>query len=82
MAEIADAAFQYQTALEKGDKRIVGVNVHTDSVTGDLEILRVSHEVEIEQVPSCSAPAAAPRPGRVDAALAELVGPPRSDGEH
>jgi methylmalonyl-CoA mutase, N-terminal domain len=50
MAEIAEAAFQYQVALEKGDKKIVGVNVHTDSITHDLEILRVSHEVEIEQV--------------------------------
>jgi methylmalonyl-CoA mutase N-terminal domain/subunit len=28
----------------------VGVNVHHGSVTGDLEILRVSHEVEREQV--------------------------------
>ena len=50
MSEIAEAAFQYQTALEKGDKRVVGVNVHTDSVTTELEILRVSHEVEVEQV--------------------------------
>ena len=49
MSEIAEAAFQYQTALEKGDKKIVGVNVHTDSITHDLEILRVSHEVEVEQ---------------------------------
>ena len=50
MSEIAEAAFQYQVALEKGDKKIVGVNVHPDSVTHDLEILRVSHEVEVEQV--------------------------------
>ncbi len=50
MTEIAEAAFQYQVALEKGDKKIVGVNCHTDSVTHDLEILRVSHEVEVEQV--------------------------------
>ena len=27
MSEIAEAAFQYQVALEKGDKKIVGVNV-------------------------------------------------------
>ena len=33
-----------------GDKRVVGVNCHHGSVTGDLEILRVSHEVEWEQV--------------------------------
>ncbi|HEY5786739.1 MAG TPA: methylmalonyl-CoA mutase family protein [Microlunatus sp.] len=46
---IADAAFTYQTALEKGDKQVVGVNTHTSTVSGELEILRVSHEVEREQ---------------------------------
>ncbi len=50
MSEIADAAFAYQVALEKGEKKVVGVNVHHDSVTSELEILRVSHEVELEQV--------------------------------
>jgi methylmalonyl-CoA mutase N-terminal domain/subunit len=48
--EIADAAFQYQTALEKGDKKIVGVNCHTDTVAGELEVLKIGHEVEREQV--------------------------------
>jgi methylmalonyl-CoA mutase, N-terminal domain len=47
--EIADAAFAYQRALEKGDKKMVGVNTLADSPTDDLEILRVSHEVEREQ---------------------------------
>ncbi|MGH3941084.1 MAG: acyl-CoA mutase large subunit family protein [Pseudonocardiaceae bacterium] len=47
--EIADAAFAYQRALEKGDKKIVGVNTLPESVTDELEILRVSHEVEREQ---------------------------------
>ncbi|GAB7043479.1 methylmalonyl-CoA mutase family protein [Catenuloplanes niger JCM 9533] len=46
---IAESAFAYQAALEKGDKRIVGVNVHTGTVAKDLEILRISHEVEREQ---------------------------------
>ncbi|MDQ3592371.1 MAG: methylmalonyl-CoA mutase family protein [Actinomycetota bacterium] len=50
MSEIAEAAFVYQVALEKGDKKIVGVTGHTDTVTHELEILRVSHEVEAEQV--------------------------------
>ncbi len=50
MSEIADAAFQHQLALEKGDKRIVGVNCHTDSVSVDLEILKISHQVETDQV--------------------------------
>jgi methylmalonyl-CoA mutase N-terminal domain/subunit len=49
MAEIADAAFDYQKKLEKGDKKVVGVNVHESSVAEDLEILRISHEVEDEQ---------------------------------
>ncbi|WP_426510508.1 acyl-CoA mutase large subunit family protein [Dactylosporangium sp. McL0621] len=49
MSEIADSAFAYQQAVEKGDKRVVGVNVHTGSLTRDLDIMRVSHEVEVEQ---------------------------------
>ncbi len=48
--EIADAAFAYQMAHEKGDKRVVGVNVNTDTIEEPLEILRVSHEVERAQV--------------------------------
>jgi methylmalonyl-CoA mutase N-terminal domain/subunit len=48
-AEIADAAFLYQQALEKGDKHVVGVTGHTETVTSAPPILRVSHEVEQEQ---------------------------------
>jgi methylmalonyl-CoA mutase N-terminal domain/subunit len=49
MSEIAESAFQYQKALEKGEKKIVGVNCHTSTVEEPLEIMRVSHEVEREQ---------------------------------
>jgi len=48
-AEIAEAAFTYQRQLEKGEKKIVGVNCHTATVEEPLEILRISHEVELEQ---------------------------------
>src|SRR4051795_12701788 len=48
-AEIAEAAFHYQTQLEKGEKKIVGVNTATSTVVGSLETLRISHEVEVEQ---------------------------------
>src|SRR5215207_7694911 len=41
--QIADAAFRYQTQLEKTEKTIVGVNAHLETVTGELEILRVGH---------------------------------------
>ena len=49
MAEIADAAFVYQQAVEKGAKKVVGVNTHTATVAPELEILRISHEVERAQ---------------------------------
>ncbi len=49
-SETAEAAFTYQQALEKGEKQVVGVNVHADDGRGDaLEIMRVSHEVERDQ---------------------------------
>jgi methylmalonyl-CoA mutase N-terminal domain/subunit len=71
--QIADAAFRYQTELEKGDKKIVGVNVHTDTVTGPLEILRVSHQVELEQCAALTRRRAARDASAVQAALGELV---------
>jgi methylmalonyl-CoA mutase N-terminal domain/subunit len=73
MAEIAEAAFQYQTALEKGEKKIVGVNCHEESVTHELEILRVSHEVEVEQVRALADRKSRRDLAVVEAALARLV---------
>jgi methylmalonyl-CoA mutase N-terminal domain/subunit len=70
MSEIAEAAFQYQTALEKGEKKIVGVNCHEQSVTHELEILRVSHEVEVDQVREL----ASRKEGRDQAAVDEAIG--------
>jgi len=78
--EIADAAFAYQAKLEKGDKLIVGVNSHTESVTGELEILRVSHEVEVEQRAELTRRRAARDQQAVDAALAAMVQVARGDG--
>jgi len=48
-AEIAGGGVQYNQKLEKGRKKVVGVNVHTSTVEEPLEILRVSHEVERAQ---------------------------------
>ncbi|ONK11125.1 methylmalonyl-CoA mutase family protein [Streptomyces sp. MP131-18] len=70
---IAEAAFRYQQALEKGEKRVVGVNCHTGSVTGELEILRVGHEVEREQVRALAARRAARDEADVRAALGGLL---------
>ncbi len=73
MSEISDAAFTYQIAVEKGEKKVVGVNCHTESVSRDLEILRVSHEVELEQVTTLTARRAARDDASVGAAVRRLV---------
>jgi methylmalonyl-CoA mutase N-terminal domain/subunit len=79
MAEIADSAFAYQRALEKGDKRIVGVNCHTGTVARELEILRISHEVEIEQRRVLGQRRSARDNDAVKAALARMVEVARTD---
>ncbi|MDH6575696.1 methylmalonyl-CoA mutase family protein [Kitasatospora sp. MAP5-34] len=76
--EIAEAAFQYQQSLEKGDKRVVGVNCHPRSVTPELEILRVSHEVEREQVRVLAARKAARDENAVRAGLDAMLAAARS----
>jgi methylmalonyl-CoA mutase, N-terminal domain len=78
--EIADAAFAYQRALEKGDKKIVGVNTATGSVTGELEILRVSHEVEREQNRVLAARRGQRDQTAVDRALAAMVAAAGDEG--
>src|SRR5215216_4924908 len=71
--QIADAAFRYQTQLEKGEKVIVGVNAHTTTVTGELEILRVSHEVELAQRRVLAERRTSRDSSAVDAALSEMI---------
>jgi methylmalonyl-CoA mutase N-terminal domain/subunit len=77
-SEIAESSFAYQRAVEKGDKRIVGVNAHTDTIEEPLEILRVSHEVEREQVRVLAERKAARDSAAVEAALAAMLDAARS----
>ncbi len=78
-SEIAEAAFAYQIALEKGEKKVVGVNVHKDSVTRDLEILRVSHEVETEQVRVLAERRAGRDEAAVTSAIEDMLAAARED---
>jgi len=78
--EIADSAFAYQQALEKGDKKVVGVNRHTESTAGELEILRISHEVELAAREALAARRAQRDQAAVDAALAAMVQIARGSG--
>lgn len=77
-SEIAEAAFQYQVALEKGEKKIVGVNVHTESVSHELEILRVSHEVERDQVSLLTSRREGRDLGKVQSALQAMLATART----
>ncbi|WP_134322973.1 acyl-CoA mutase large subunit family protein [Cumulibacter soli] len=73
MSEIADAAFIYQASLEKGDKKVVGVNTLTSTDEQELEILRVSHEVELEQRRVLEARKAGRDEAKVSGALDDMI---------
>jgi methylmalonyl-CoA mutase N-terminal domain/subunit len=79
--EIAEAAFVYQRALEKGDKKVVGVNTLTGSVDAHdkLDILRVSHQVEIDQKAELRSRQQARDDDAARAAVARMVEVSRTD---
>jgi methylmalonyl-CoA mutase N-terminal domain/subunit len=79
IGEIADSAFAYQVALEKGDKKVVGVNTLVGDVGEPLEILRVSHEVELAQRELVAKRRASRDQAAVDAALARMVAAAEAD---
>jgi methylmalonyl-CoA mutase, N-terminal domain len=80
--EIAEASFAYQQKLEKGEKKIVGVNCHTETVAEPLEILRISPEVEREQVGVLARRRSRRDQQAVDAALAALVAAARTPDQN
>jgi len=73
--EIAEAAFVYQRALEKGEKKVVGVNTLTGAgdAADSLEILRVSHQVETDQRAELAARRQARDDDAARAAVARMV---------
>jgi methylmalonyl-CoA mutase N-terminal domain/subunit len=75
VGEIADAAFEYQQKVEKGEKQVVGVTSHTDTVYPEdsLEILRISPEVEREQVSVLSARRVSRDSAAVSSALSAMA---------
>jgi methylmalonyl-CoA mutase N-terminal domain/subunit len=70
--QMADAAFAYQQQLEKGAKVIVGVNKYVTTDEHELEILRISEEVERQQRAELARRRAARREDEVTAALDRL----------
>jgi methylmalonyl-CoA mutase N-terminal domain/subunit len=78
MSEIAEASFTYQQQLEKGDKKVVGVNCYTETVEKPVEIMRVSHEVERAQVKELAVRRADRDQAAVDRAIASMLAAARS----
>jgi methylmalonyl-CoA mutase N-terminal domain/subunit len=79
IGELAEASFSYQQKVEKGDKKIVGVNCHTHTVAEPLEILRISPEVEREQVSVLGRRRAERDQAAVAGALATLTAAARTE---
>jgi methylmalonyl-CoA mutase N-terminal domain/subunit len=70
--QMADAAFAYQQQLEKGEKVIVGVNKYVSDDEHQLEILRISEQVEREQCAELARRRQARAEAKVEAALDRL----------
>ncbi|MGH2794250.1 MAG: methylmalonyl-CoA mutase family protein, partial [Actinomycetota bacterium] len=71
--EIADAAWRQQVQHEKKRRVIVGVNDFVNEAEPELEILRISQEVEREQVRTLADRRSTRDKATVDAALAALA---------
>ena len=69
---IAESAYEQQRALETGERRIVGVNAHLDATDRPIEVLRISPQVERDQVVRLAGRKAARAAGAVAARLADL----------
>jgi len=77
---IADAAFDYAMAVEDGRKKMVGVNILKGGIGDDLEILRISGQVEVEQNAVLAARREARDQPAVDRALAAMVAAAAGNG--
>src|SRR5690348_5590099 len=77
-SEIAEASFAYHQKLEKGEKKVVGVNCYPGTAGQPVEILRVSHEVERDQVAGLARRRAGRDQAAVDGALAAMIAAARS----
>jgi methylmalonyl-CoA mutase N-terminal domain/subunit len=80
--EIADAAFQYQTEVESGLRKVVGVNAYTEGHLDDTAILRVDPALEGKQIERLRSVRAGRDQAGVTAALTKLEQAARDPGEN
>jgi methylmalonyl-CoA mutase, N-terminal domain len=69
--EIADAAFELQTEIDRGERVVVGVNRYRND-DAELPILRIDPALERKQIDRVQAVRAKRESERVEAALGEL----------
>ena len=70
--EIADAAYEHQREVDRGDRIVVGVNDYTEGDHGELEILRIDPALEGKQIGRVQAVRARRDGAAVERALAAL----------
>jgi methylmalonyl-CoA mutase N-terminal domain/subunit len=80
--EIADAAFRYQSEVESGLRKVVGVNSYTEGHDEDTPILRIDPALEGKQIARVRAVRAARDGDAVAAALQALENAARDAGEN
>jgi len=67
--EIADAAYRYQRQVQSRELSVVGVNCYAEDEPENIELLRISPEVERRQLERLAEVRASRDPGRAAAAL-------------
>jgi methylmalonyl-CoA mutase N-terminal domain/subunit len=70
--EIADAAFELQSAIDAHDRIVVGVNAHTEGEGGEMPILRIDPALERKQIGRVQAVRARRDATAVEQGLGEL----------
>jgi methylmalonyl-CoA mutase, N-terminal domain len=70
--EIADAAYEHQREIDRGERIIVGVNDYRESGDGELDILRIDPALEGKQIGRVQAVRARRDSAAVESALADL----------
>jgi methylmalonyl-CoA mutase N-terminal domain/subunit len=79
-AEIAEASFRFQSEVERGERRIVGVNAYEEDEAVEPDILRIDPGLERRQVERVGALRARRDSAGVEAALRRLEDEAGRDG--
>jgi len=77
--EIADAAYRYSAAVERGDKKLVGVTHYTDDDGPGIDLLKIGPEIEAEVIAGLKNVRAARDAAKARAALARITDDARAE---